>query len=89
MNRAWWPASTRRRAPRPPDRALHVARGFDAELSARCDTRAAIDSLADYSWVIAEFTLEGRLDQISCPTLACAAEADPLSGPLRQRAEGL
>jgi pimeloyl-ACP methyl ester carboxylesterase len=48
-----------------------------------------VDSLADYIRVIAEFTLEGRVDQISCPTLVCAAEADPLSASARKVFDGL
>jgi dienelactone hydrolase len=38
-----------------------------------------VDSLGDYIRAAAAFTLEGRLHQIRCPTLVCAAQDDPLS----------
>jgi pimeloyl-ACP methyl ester carboxylesterase len=38
-----------------------------------------VNSLREYLETIAEFTLDGRLADITCPTLLCAAENDPLS----------
>ncbi len=38
-----------------------------------------VSSLSEYLQAISEFTLDGRLADITCPTLLCAAENDPLS----------
>jgi hypothetical protein len=38
-----------------------------------------VSSLDEYLHAISECTLDGRLAEITCPTLLCAAENDPLS----------
>jgi dienelactone hydrolase len=38
-----------------------------------------LDSLADYLRVAAEYSLEGRAEQIRCPTLVAWAESDPIA----------
>jgi pimeloyl-ACP methyl ester carboxylesterase len=38
-----------------------------------------VDNLRDYLRAIEDYTLEGRVDSITCPTLLTAAEKDPLS----------
>ncbi len=48
-----------------------------------------VTSLAGYLAAIAPFTLDGRLADIRCPTLLCAAENDPLSATADLVAEGM
>ncbi len=48
-----------------------------------------VDSLADYLRAISSFTLDGRLGDIRCPTLLCAAENDPLSASVGKVAKQL
>lgn len=48
-----------------------------------------VDTLADYLKAISPFTLDGRLADIRCPTLLCAAEQDPLSASADLVAEGM
>jgi pimeloyl-ACP methyl ester carboxylesterase len=39
-----------------------------------------VNTLEDYIHTAAQFTLAGRIEQIQCPVLLCAAQDDPLSG---------
>jgi alpha-beta hydrolase superfamily lysophospholipase len=45
-----------------------------------------VSDLAGYLKATADFTLAGRLAQVTCPTLVLAAESDPLSGSAPQAA---
>jgi len=45
-----------------------------------------VSDVAGYLRATADFTLAGRLAQVSCPTLVLAAESDPLSGSAPQAA---
>jgi alpha-beta hydrolase superfamily lysophospholipase len=48
-----------------------------------------VSTFGEYLKATVPFTLEGRLEAISCPTLLCAAEEDPLSRSADQVYEGL
>ncbi len=69
----------------PPDVLATVERGIAASRAQRWAILQrgfmvhGVDSLAGFLKAISPYTLEGRLADVRCPTLVCAAESDPLS----------
>ena len=69
--------------------AIHGDRAQRWAIEQRAFWVHGVSTLGEYLKATVPFTLEGRLDAISCPTALTAAEADPLARSADQVYEGL
>jgi pimeloyl-ACP methyl ester carboxylesterase len=69
--------------------AIHVDRAQRWAIEQRGFWVHGVSTFGEYLKATVPFTLEGRLEAITCPTLLCAAEDDPLSRSADQVYEGL
>ena len=69
--------------------AIHGDRAQRWAVEQRAFWVHGVSTLGEYLKATVAFTLEGRLDAVSCPTALTAAEADPLARSADQVYEGL